>query len=493
MIKRKQQQQQQQPPPAINGLRTRNRPRTVVRYVVHFAVLTIVGGAYVRYLMSQANLLNYPDEISFRSLKNMLPFTSPFEEGSWQCYLMHNPDLMKSLKWTKDDAELHYLLMGSKEKRRSSCRKEQERTNILKEFEGAKDDPFGLKDKYCCYLNFHENIGHVLTDNGLDLNRCGPVVSFLGSDYEKDSSVNKQFFQAGKLLNTKVVPREQCIDYYGKNPDEHPKVGRLKAYTRMDGGFETWYDATETSNQLRAVQKAMLESCGLDPIRYKPVVSDGGDGDDEDPYELVADRRPARSVMIVRRDPMRKLLNVKPLERMCTGLGLDCRVFEASRFFAKPPEDDDYLCAALREFNRDDPVVIGVMGAEMTYALLSARRIFLMAFNKNYHPRAGCRIGNNATKLEAEEERIDNGLICRGYAKGMDPFFMEFAFNYGARLTPIHSAEDPESLKTLVNSTKKQCIKSPYYCADRNADVANVQTELEELIRTGQLLPKRRG
>ena len=80
-----------------------------------------------------------------------------------------------------------------------------------------------------------------------------------------------------------------------------------------------------------------------------------------------------------RRDPMRKLLNTQTLYNMCRELGLDCRIFEPSKFFWKPPEDGNYLCNAVRELNRDDPVVIGVQGAEMTYPLLLGHRLFLMS------------------------------------------------------------------------------------------------------------------
>ena len=476
------------------SLRSRygSRCKINVKTLRNFLLFMVILASYVYYLMSEANLLNYPKEISFRSLKNMLPFMSPFEEGNWRCYLMHNPDLMGGLKWTKDDAELHYLLMGQKERRRSSCRKEQERVNILKAMEGDKEDPFKLKEKYCCYLNYHSNIGHVLTDNALDLFRCGSVVSFLGKEWQFDNSINKQFFQAGAVLDTKVLPREQCVDYYDKNQGKHPQTGRLKAYTKMTGGFETWYDARETSNRLREIQKELLGSCGLAPLQYKPdpAAAGGGGGNDEDPYELLENRKPARSVMIVRRHPMRKLLNADKLLEMCQQLNLNCRIFEPSKFFAKAPENDDYLCSALREFQRDDPIVVGVMGAEMTYALLSGLRLFLMSFNKNFHPGTGCRIGYDNSTVEGELQ-IEKGLICRGYAKGMDPFFQEFAFNYGAKITPIVSSEDPGSMEALKNSTKTQCIKHAYYCADRIADVEYVKTELQNLIDSGELLPKR--
>ena len=191
--------------------------------------------------------------------------------------------------------------------------------------------------------------------------------------------------------------------------------------------------------------------------------------------------------MLVLRNPMRKLLNIQTLYNMCLKMGLDCRIFEASKFFLEPPEDSTYLCNALREFDRNDPVIIGVQGAEMTYPLLLGHRLFLLSpAEKNC--RAGCRIGNT-TIAEGEYQAAPN-LICSRCGMGIGQFFREFAFNYGANITTIVSYMDKASLVAQVNSTKMQCIDAPQYCADKYADVEHTKEKLEELINTGQLLPK---
>lgn len=352
-----------------------------------------------------------------------------------------------------------------------------------------KSIPVVKPEYWCCNLQHQYNIGHAVTESSVDLYSCGPAVSFMSNEWQKDKPVNAQIKEISDLFNTQLMKRDSCIEYYENNPDKHPKTDRLQAYSRMKSGLEkekNWYDAKETSTILRLTQYKILTDCGLKVKQFKKVTEG-----DEDPYEPIEDRPPSRSVMLVLRNPMRKLLNIQTLYNMCLKMGLDCRIFEASKFFLEPPEDSTYLCNALREFDRNDPVIIGVQGAEMTYPLLLGHRLFLLSLAKK-NCRAGCRIGNT-TIAEGEVQAAPN-LICscsHGSAGGgFDAFFAEFAFNYGANITTIVSYVDEASLAAQVNSTKRQCINSPQYCADKYADVEHVKEKLEELINTGQLLPK---
>ena len=345
--------------------------------------------------------------------------------------------------------------------------------------------PVVVKPKYwCCHLQYHGNIGHAVTEMSIDMHSCGPAVSFLYSFWKKDNPVKSQVKQISDLFNTQMMQVKPCIEYYYNNPDKHPKTGRLQAYSQMKSGIEiekNWYDAKETSTSLRLGQHKILTDCGFKAKQFKKV-TDG----DEDPYESIEDRPPSRSVMLVLRNPMRKLLNIQTLYNMCLEMGLDCRIFEPSKFFSEPPEDGTYLCNALREFGRDDPVIIGVQGAEMVYPLLLGHRLFLLSTAKK-NTRTGCRIGN--TTIAEDETQLAPNLICR-LSSGIDPFFMEFAFHYGARITTIASHVDLDSLVAQKNATKRQCINLPSYCADKHADVEHVKEKLGELINTGQLLPK---
>jgi len=183
----------------------------------------------------------------------------------------------------------------------------------------------------------------------------GPLSRSLTPQWKSPNSINLQLSQIGKLLNTEVVSKGKCIDYYDKTLDTHPTVGRLKGYSRMVAGYKNWYDATATSTILKDIQKTILNSCGLEPNEYKHVSNN-----DEDPYEILSDRLPGRSVILVKRDSMRKLLNIQELYKMCQKLNLDCRIFDANKIFKQAPENNDYLCAARKEFSRDDPILLGV-------------------------------------------------------------------------------------------------------------------------------------
>ena len=337
-------------------------------------------------------------------------------------------------------------------------------------------------EKYCCNLVYHDNIGHAMTETVLDLHRCGPVVAPGVVPRAKDprTPIDKQILQVAKLLNKTVVSKNLCHTYYfDMNPTAHPDGGRLHAYSRMNVGYRTWYDAIPNSNSLRDIQNTILKSCDLEPIKFKDDPYD----EHRDPYDRNLERRPSRSVMIVKRDPMRKLLNTEELLTMCKHLNLDCRIFEANRFFQETPDDTDYLCHALKEFNKDDPLVIGNQGAEMTYALLSGLRMFLMAFSEDFEPNPGCRIGNHT--LEGEEQVATN-LICKGYGKGVDVFFSEFASMYGAKINAIHSTADQTTFDKW--KSEKQCKGAPYYCTDRTADIEDVRKKLEHLISDGKLV-----
>jgi len=90
----------------------------------------------------------------------------------------------------------------------------------------------------------------------------------------------------------------------------------------------------------------------------------------------------------------------------------------------------------------------------MTYALLLGLRIMLTVAEENkvlQMSSIGCRIGNSALLGETQ---IDNGLICRDNHYRIDPFYLEFASIFGARLTPLLSHEDAESLASLAKQNK---------------------------------------
>jgi len=110
----------------------------------------------------------------------VLPNQSPYPEGDWKCYLMQNSDLIGALNWTNKDADFHYIHQGRAEIRKTSCRKDEPRVNISDESTGKKI----IHKDYCCYLQLFYNIGHALTENTIDLYRCGPVVSFVDPPME---------------------------------------------------------------------------------------------------------------------------------------------------------------------------------------------------------------------------------------------------------------------------------------------------------------------
>ena len=401
----------------------------------------------------------------------------------WKCYLMLNPDVAEALDWTEEIVTAHYRHFAKKEARSCDCAV------------NTRSYP------YCCHLYPQvQNIGHGLTENGLDAHRCGPVVAFEFTELDKTDVIHAQYLEFAKILNTTVTTTDECLLYYHSNPGSHPSDGRgrLQAYSKLVDGHRPWYDALETARGLRETSQRVLRFCGIEPDRFKPYPYDDPTGGREDVYEPLVERRPSRSVLIVVRRPMRTLLNYGDLLSVCRELKLSCRILDTATFWKEEvPNKSGALCHVLREFNRDDPLVIGVAGAELFYALFSQLRVFVTSFmvQKTYHPNPGCRFGKKTNPLVEKteptpEEIVHDNLVCKGYGIGTDPYFLEFAFMYGARIQLIGS-DGVNSTLDETNRKKAQCINSPYYCQDRIADVEEVKTELQKMIHEGTLLTRK--
>merc|ERR1712232_35514 len=70
-----------------------------------------------------------------------------------------------------------------------------------------------------------------------------------------------------------------------------------------------------------------------------------------------------------------------------------------------------------------------------------------------------------------------------------DWFHLEFGAHFGNYLNAIAGDIDMHSLAVVKRTNPKaQCKQNPIFCANYNADVAQIKTELEALIDKGHLL-----
>jgi len=357
---------------------------------------------------------------------------------------------------------------------------------------------------YCCILTKWSNAGHALTENVLDLHRCGPVVSFITNEPKKNTQPSQfQFLQIEKMLNKKRVTEQECIDFYRFNPTMHPKGERMAAFSTMSvkvnpnrgnnpNKIVGWdYDAVEVAKGLRFVQGKVLSLCGMKIPKYRDFDlgfygSNRSSADDVNPdlYEQLIERPPSTSVIIIKRKD-RTILNFQQILEMCQGLNLSCRMLDTESFFQQSKSRD--ICTGLKMFKNS--VVIGAQGAEIVYPLYTSSRLLLvtnMSENTDVPTRA-CRFGNH---LKQKEHQITTDLIERlSPGSGIKMYFREFAAHFGSQQTAITGKIDQESLEHV--KAILQCKNDPRYCADLNADISQIKSQLETLMRDGKLLSAR--
>jgi hypothetical protein len=248
------------------------------------------------------------------------------------------------------------------------------------------------------------------------------------------------------------------------------------------------YNILYTARVLREAQQKMLSSCGMDPPNYLNIEQEQVQvvgRDNRNRFEPLVDRPPSQSVIVVERRPMRRLLNAQDILSTCRDLKLECSLFDANEYFSpKNQGESDNFCDVLKQF-QGIPLVVGVQGAEMFYPIFLALRVFLVT--PTYDPNMSTdarRIGNvtGPGETQAAPNLVSGGTLQ------FDRYFPEFGMIFGSDLTPIQSKVDIESGKFWRNSTKQQCKNQNNYCADLTANINNVRTNLEQLIKEGKLL-----
>jgi len=352
---------------------------------------------------------------------------------------------------------------------------------------------------HCCQMQNYGNTGHLLTENVLDLYRCGRVVVFAGRSPIPTMASSFHFSQIADILHTKVKSMKECTEFYKyNNTSFHPEGARMAAYSQMSSKFNPnglhWdYDAIEVANGLRYVQMKVLLHCGMNTSKYKDfqlAKNRTGTVNDGDLFEQLVDRSPSTSVTIVRRDT-RVLLDVVKIYSMCQGLNLTCRIINTSTFFKKPKAKD--LCFVLKKF--ESTVTIGAMGAELIYPYYTYGTTLLHIFDLSrehaYSDKSShaYRFGNH---IEEGEEQIIHNLIRKHSTNaGIDRFFSEFSAHFGNKNKAIRGALDNDSLyHVMISSTQEACKVNPYYCADIYSNETQLRIELKTLIADGNLLTK---
>ena len=328
------------------------------------------------------------------------------------------------------------------------------------------------------------------------------------SKNKKYASISVSFLANWEDAEKKIVTEQECIDFYQFNPTMHPVGERMAAFLTMSvkvnpsrgknpNKIVSWdYDAVEVAKGLRFVQGKVLSLCGMKIPKYRDfdlgygeIIENGSncsskDGVNPDLYEQLIERPPSTSVIIIKRKDC-TILNFQQILEMCQGLNLSCRMLDTESFFQQ--SKTRYICTGIIFFKNS--VVIGAQGAEIVYPPYTSSRLLLvtnMSENTDVPTRA-CRFGNH---LERKEHQITTDLIERlSPESGIKMYFRDFAPHFGSQQTAITGKIDQESLEHVKPAP--QCKTDPCYCADLTADIPQVKSQLETLMRYGKLLSAR--
>jgi len=334
-----------------------------------------------------------------------------------------------------------------------------------------------LAGLYCCDLPFQDNTGHKLTENVLDLHRCKPAVSF--GSVPHPAASNTHLTQIANVLGTSILERNQCFDAHSRLPTSTEQ--RMTAYSLFSALPEWSYDAIEVRDILRDVQKKLLTSCNMVPPSYAEINIASLNYNNN----RYMHQQPSTSVNILRRGADRVLLNAQEVLDACKGLRLHCQIIELDDLFQQPESKD--ICHVLKKFAH--AVNIGVQGAEMIYPHYTSSRMILvhnrrMKWNDT-KPINRFRFGE---KLFSGERKVGTHFISTD-PQILDWFYLEFGAHFGNYLNAIAGDVDVDSLEHIKGFNKKQqCQAHPKYCANLNADISQLKTELEALIDKGYLL-----
>ena len=353
-------------------------------------------------------------------------------------------------------------------------------------------------DRRCCMIWFSENPGHALTEIPFQLARCGPVVSI---DYFPFPHID-QIEPLIDLFQKTNTTTQECFDYYNYYPEEHPTTDFAFAFASMAIAYNLTYNAYEVGRNLRDAQNRILSSCGLSSPMYDHVIPDDIENiEDGRKYELVSNRIPSTSIIILVRSGRRVLRNAEQILPICQQLNVSCKIIQMEEFWNQPETKD--LCYILRTF--ENALIISMQGAELIYPLYLGSRQLLITFKEKKVSASDTRHYGKANSQNGEVEVLPNFVDVKNpYNGGLDSFFPDFALHLGSEITIVHGKmlnphDDENPHKALEIKSSSQCIprRKNYkafvngiknYCLDMEVDLNEVESLLKQRIFDGSLL-----